>query len=69
MVPTVRHEGGFMMDCAARPLYSVCPSIIFYGRIIAKKYVYKLDNQVHPIIQTLIPNNNAVFEDNKAPFA
>jgi hypothetical protein len=55
------------MDCAAISKYSVVPIIIFQGRIIAKKYVYKLDNQVHPVIQTLFPNNNAVFEGNNTP--
>jgi hypothetical protein len=26
-----------------------------------------LGNQVHPMIQTLFPNNNAVFQDDSAP--
>jgi hypothetical protein len=27
----------------------------------------RLGNQVHPMVQTLFPNNNAVFQDNYAP--
>jgi hypothetical protein len=27
----------------------------------------RLGNQVHPIIQTLFPNNNAVFQDDNTP--
>jgi hypothetical protein len=29
--------------------------------------VDRLGNQVHPIIQTLFPNNDAVFQDDNAP--
>jgi hypothetical protein len=32
-----------------------------YGRITARGYVDRLGNQVHPMIQTLFPNNDAVF--------
>jgi hypothetical protein len=36
-------------------------------RITARVYVDRLGNQVHPIIQTLFPNNDAVFQENNAP--
>jgi hypothetical protein len=29
--------------------------------------VGRLGNQVHPMIQTLFPNNDAVFQDDNAP--
>jgi hypothetical protein len=29
--------------------------------------VERLGNQVHPMIQTLCPNSNAVFQDDNAP--
>jgi hypothetical protein len=48
--------------------YSVGPIITLHGRITAREYVDKLGNQVHPMIQTLFPNNNKVFKDNSGPF-
>jgi hypothetical protein len=39
--------------------YSVGPIITLHGRITEREYVDKLGNQVHPMIQTLFPNNNA----------
>jgi hypothetical protein len=47
--------------------YSVGSIIILQGRIIAKEYVDRLSNQVHPMIPTLFPNNNAVFQDRNSP--
>jgi hypothetical protein len=43
--------------------YSAGPIITLHGRITAREYVAKLGNQVHPMIQTLFPNNDAVFQD------
>jgi hypothetical protein len=40
--------------------------ITIYGRITAREYV-ELDNQVHPMIQTLFSNNDAIFQDDSAP--
>jgi hypothetical protein len=48
--------------------YSVGPIIIRHGRITAREYVDRLGNPVHPTIQTLFPNNDAVFQDDSAPF-
>jgi hypothetical protein len=47
--------------------YSVGPIITFHGRITAREYVDRRGNQVHPMIQTLFPNNDAVFQDDSAP--
>jgi hypothetical protein len=47
--------------------YSVRPIIIFHGRIIAREYVDRLHNQMHPMIQTLFPSNDALFQDDSAP--
>jgi hypothetical protein len=41
--------------------YSVGRIIIFHGRITAGVYVDRLGNQVHPMTQTLFPNNDALF--------
>jgi hypothetical protein len=40
--------------------YSVGPIIVLHGRITSREYVDGLDNQVHPMIQTLFPNNDNV---------
>jgi hypothetical protein len=47
--------------------YSTGPIIILHGRIIAKKYVNRLGNQVDSMTQTLFPNSGAVFQDDNAP--
>jgi hypothetical protein len=38
----------------------VGPIITLHGRITAWEYVDRLGNQVHPMVQTLFPNNDAV---------
>jgi hypothetical protein len=43
--------------------YSLGTIITLHGRITAREYVDRLGNQVHPMIQTLFPNNDAVFQD------
>jgi hypothetical protein len=48
-------------------LYSFGPSITLLGRITAREYVDRLGNQVHPMIQMLSPNNDAVFQDDSGP--
>jgi hypothetical protein len=47
--------------------YSVGPIITLHGRIIAREHMDKLVNQVHPMIQTLIPNIVAAFQEDSAP--
>jgi hypothetical protein len=41
--------------------------ITLHDRITAREYVDRFGNQVHPIIQTLFPNNDALFQDDNAP--
>jgi hypothetical protein len=48
--------------------YSVGPNITLLGQITARVQVDKLGNQVHPMRQTLFPNNNAVFQEDSALF-
>jgi hypothetical protein len=43
--------------------YFVGPIITPHDRITAREYVDMLGNQVHPMIQTLFPNDDAVFQD------
>jgi hypothetical protein len=47
--------------------YFVGPIITLHGQITVREYMDKLDNQVHPMIQTLYSNNDAVFKDDNAP--
>jgi hypothetical protein len=37
-----------------------------YGQITAREYMGRWGNQVHPMIQTLFPNSDAVFQDDNA---
>jgi hypothetical protein len=46
--------------------HSVGTIITLHGRITAREYVDRLVNRVHPIIQNLIPNNDAVFQEDNA---
>jgi hypothetical protein len=45
--------------------YSVGPIITIHGRNTERECVYRLGNQVHPMIQTLFPKENAVFADDR----
>jgi hypothetical protein len=47
--------------------YSVGPIITLHDRITAREYVDRLGNQVHPMIQTLFPNSDTLFQDDTAP--
>jgi hypothetical protein len=47
--------------------HSVGPIITLHGRITAREYVDRLGNQVHPMIRTLFPSNDAVFQEDNAP--
>jgi hypothetical protein len=43
------------------------PHYYLHGRIIAREYVDKLDNQAYPMVQKLFQNDDAVFQDNNFP--
>jgi hypothetical protein len=47
--------------------YSVGPIITLHVRITAREYVDRLGNQMPLMIQTLFPNNDAVFQDDSVP--
>jgi hypothetical protein len=47
--------------------YSVGSIVTIHGRITTREYVGRLGNQMHPTVQTLFPNGNAVFENDNAP--
>jgi hypothetical protein len=47
--------------------YSVVPIITLHSRITSREYVDRLGNQMHPMIQTLFPNNEPVFKQDSSP--
>jgi hypothetical protein len=65
VVPTVKRGRGSVIICAAVSWYIflLVPLLPFMGRITAREYVDRLDNQVHPMMQTLFPTNDAVSQD------
>jgi hypothetical protein len=58
---------GSLMVWAAILWYSIGPIITPHSRITAREYVDRLGYRPHPTIQTLFPNNDAVFKDDSAP--
>ena len=48
---------------AAISWYSAGPIDTLSGQITASDYVDILGTQLHPMVQTLFPNNNAVFQE------
>jgi hypothetical protein len=61
----LKHGGGYVS--AAISWYSVGPIITLHDRITAREYVNRLGNQVHPMLQTLYPKKDAVFQDDNVP--
>jgi hypothetical protein len=60
LVPTVKHGRQSVMIWAAISWYSAGPIITRNSRLTASDCVDILDNQVHPMVQMLFPNNGAV---------
>jgi hypothetical protein len=46
--------------------YSVGPIITLHGRVSARECVDRVGNHVHPMVQTLFPNKDAVSQDDIA---
>lgn len=67
LLPRVKHGGGSVMVWAAISWFSAGPMITVSGHMTAKTYVNILADQVHPMVQTLFPNGDGVFQDDKAP--
>jgi hypothetical protein len=67
LVLTVKRRDGSVMVWAAISWYSFGPIINLHSRTTAREYVNRLGNQVHPTIQMLFLNNDAVFQDDCAP--
>jgi hypothetical protein len=67
LVQRMKHWGGSVIVWAAILLCYIGPIIILHDRITAREYLDRLCYQVHPMIQTLFPNNDAVFQNNNDP--
>lgn len=65
--PTVKHGGGSCMVWGAMSWYSMGPIIVLEGKVTAHKYLNILADQVHPMVQTLFPDGDAIFQDDNAP--
>jgi hypothetical protein len=52
---------------AATSWYSAGPIITLNGQIAASDYVEILGNQVRPVVQMILPNNHAIFQDDIPP--
>jgi hypothetical protein len=67
LVPTIIHGSVSVMIWAATSWYSAIPVITLNGRITASDYMDILGNQMHPLVQMLYPNNDAIFQDDSSP--
>jgi hypothetical protein len=67
-VPTVQDGEGSVMVWAAISWYSILlvPLLPFMAELLQGSTWDRLGNQVHPMIQTLFPKNDAVFQDGNA---
>jgi hypothetical protein len=68
LIPTVKHSGRFYDGLSSNIVvqHSVGPIITLNGRITLREYMDRLGNQAYPMIQTLFPNNYAVFQIDNA---
>jgi hypothetical protein len=65
LLPIAQHGGGSVMIWAAIVWNSAGRTLS--DRITASDYVDILGNQVHPMVQLLFPNNDAIFQDGNSP--
>jgi len=59
----VKHGERSVMIWAAISWYSAGPIITMNGQITAIDYMVILGNPVHPMVQMMFSNNNAIFQD------
>ena len=65
LVPTMKYGGRSVIIWASSSWYSAGHTITMNGRITASDYVDILGN--HPMVQTLFPNNEAIFQYDNLP--
>jgi hypothetical protein len=67
MVPNVKNGGISMKIWTAISRYSAGPLITTNSQIIASDYVDILGKGVYPMVHMLIPNNDAIIQDDNSP--
>jgi len=67
LVQSVKHGDGSVKIWAAISWYFADPIITLNVQIAAKNYMDILGNQVRPVVQMFLPNNDAMFQDDIPP--
>ena len=67
MSQRVKQGGGSVKIWAATSWYSAGTIITLNGQIAASDYVDILGNQVRPVVQVFLPNNDTVFQNDIPP--
>lgn len=65
--PTVQHGGGSSMAWGVISWNSLGLINILKGKVIAQKYLDILSDRLHPTVQTLFPDGDAIFQKNNVP--
>jgi len=67
LVPTVKNGGRSMKIWATISWYSAGPLMTMNGQITASDSVDIWGNRMHPMVHMLIPNNDAIIQDDNSP--
>lgn len=67
MQPTMKHGGRFVMVWAAISWFSAGPIIVLQGTVTASEFVTIFDDHVHLMVQSLFPDGDYVYQDDKSP--
>ena len=67
--PTVKHGGGSIMVLVLGAIswYAAAPLVTLHGSVTAVVYIEPLGNQVHPMVQTLFPDWDGIFQHDNGP--
>lgn len=65
--PTVKHGGGSVMIWGAISHRGLGPLVVLHGRVTGQDYVSILADHLHPMLQTVFPDERPVYQDDNAP--